>query len=143
MRVAKIFPVVVGCLLLLGIWYWQTHLTYAGEVSRFESKVRNQVDPDQLQQWAVATLARYSTSRVENASFAIDKLPDYLKSLHRLPPVAFAFPGTSDKHGHVRVTWGSGFRGHWGLAVGATNFDSPYGGDPWRPGLYFWRSDRQ
>jgi hypothetical protein len=143
MRVARIFPVIVGCVLLLGIWYWRTHLTYSGEVSRVEDKVRKQVDPAELQQWANATLALYSTSRLENASFQVDALPAYLRSLHRLPPVAFAFPATSDRQAHVKLGWGSGFRGHWGLAVGATNFDSPYGGEAWRPGVYFWRTDRQ
>lgn len=143
MRLARIFPVVGGCLLLLGIWYWQTHLTYAGEVSRFESKVRKQVDPVELQQWANATLARHSTSQVQNASFAVDTVPAYVRSLHRLPPVAFAFPATSDKLAHVRLAWGSGFRGHWGVDVGGTNFDCPYGGSAWRPGVYFWRTDRQ
>jgi hypothetical protein len=64
MRVAKILPIVIGCVLVLGIWYWRTHLTYAGEVSRFESRVQKQVDPAQLQQWAITTLARYSTSKV-------------------------------------------------------------------------------
>ena len=47
------------------------HLTYAGEVSRFENRVRKQVDPAQLQQWAIATLVRYSTSQVQNASFGL------------------------------------------------------------------------
>jgi hypothetical protein len=136
------FPIIVICVLLLGIWYWRTHLTYAGEVSRFESSVRKQVDPAQLQQWALTALARYSTSKVENASFELDGVPAYLSSLHRLRPIAFAFPAASDKQAHVKLGWGSGFRGHWGVAVGATNFESPYGGDAWRPGVYFWRTDR-
>jgi len=41
-----------------------------------------------------------------------------------------------------QFTWGSGSRGHWGLVIGATNFESPYGGEPWQPGVYFWRNDR-
>lgn len=143
MRGSRFFPIAFSCLLLLGIWYRQTHLTYASEVSRFQSKARKQIEPTQLQQWAIATLARYSNSPAESASFQVDSVPAKLKSLHRLPPVAFAFPATSDKHAHVKLTWGSGFRGHWGLVVGTTNFDSPYGGDLWTPGVYFWRTDRQ
>jgi hypothetical protein len=145
MRIAKIIPVAVGCLLILAIWYWKTHLTYTGEVSHFEATVRKQVNPTSLQNWAVNLLAQHSTSPVTETSFPIPIFPDYLKTLHTLPPFGCVFPATSNFPGFVRITWGSGFRGHWGLNVGATNFVDPYGAqsEMWQHGVYFWRAYRQ
>jgi hypothetical protein len=55
------------------------------------------------------------------------------------------FPAAPERPGYVRVAWGSGFRGHWGLDVGSATFVGPYGdqNERWRPGVYFWREYRQ
>ena len=143
-KMRKLIPVAIGCLLLGLIWYWQTHLTYNGEVSHFEARVRKQVDPAKLQSWATDLIALHSTSQVAEASFPITTFPDYLRNLHKLPPFGFVFPPAPDHPGYVRVTWGSGFRGHWGLNVGCTTFVDPYGdqSEKWQPGVYLWRAYR-
>src|SRR6266446_6309458 len=123
----KILPVTIGCLVIAFIWYWQTHLTYTGEVLHFEAHVRKHVAPAKLQSWATNLISLYSTSQVGETNFPIKRFPDYLRDLHRLPPFGFVFPATAERPGYVRVTWGSGFRGHWALNVGSTNFVDPYG----------------
>lgn len=141
----KIIPVAIGCLLVVSIWYWRAHLTYTGEVSHFEAKVRSQVNPVVLQDWAVKVIAECSTSQVAETSFAIRNLPGYLQSLDSLSPFGYAFSTTSNRPGFLRIAWGSGFRGHWGLNVGDTNFVDPFGNqsEMWKPGVYFWRDSRQ
>src|SRR5689334_3543938 len=109
---SKVIPFAIGCVLLVCIWYWQTYLTYTGEVSHFQAKVRRQVNPASLQSWAVKLVAQCSTSQVAETSFPIWNFPDYLESLHRLAPFGYVFPATSNQPGFVRITWGSGFRGH-------------------------------
>jgi len=141
---AQIIPVFVGCLVVATIWYWQTYLTYTGEVSHFEAKVRRHVNPTSLQSWALNLVALCSTSQVAETSFPVRTFPDYLAELHKLPPVGWVFPANPGQPGYVRVVWGSGFRGHWGLKIGATNFTDPYGtsSELWLPGVYFWRDYR-
>ena len=142
---SKLILVAGGFLLIAALWYWQTHVTYDGEVSHFETKVRNQVSPAQLQAWANNLVVHCSTSQVAEVSFPVATFPDYLKNLHRLPPYGFVFPAIAGRPGYVSVMWGSGFRGHWGLHVGSANYDDSYdpGSKVWVPGIFFWREHRQ
>jgi hypothetical protein len=143
MRSAKLtFTVVAACLLAL-IWYWQTHLTYAGEVSRFESKIRHEVNPTNLQSWAEGVLRQYAASNATDVTYEVRALPDYIERLSSRHHFSMVNPGPSAQGAFIRIIWGSGMRGHWGLHVGSTNFvDSSRSSELWRPGLYFWRDYR-
>ena len=117
-----------GCVFLVFVWYWQTNLTYTAEVVHFEEKVRKQVDPVKLvklQDWAISIISQHTSSRVPEASFPVEVFPDYLMKLHRLGPSDYVFPGLPEGQAFVRVIWGSGFREHWGLNIGSTNFVDP------------------
>jgi hypothetical protein len=120
------------------LWYWHSYLTYEGEVSHFEKRIRRDVNPSALQSWATNLLYSQSASNGTQTSLRSSNFPADIQQLNRSLLFGFVMPDASEERAHVRIIWGSGMRGHWGLRVGSTNFvDS--GSEMWRPGVYFWR----
>ena len=73
-------------------------------------------------------------------SYSLENLPADVSNLSRLYPSAFLFANPSMDKAYISISWGSGFRGHWGLHVGSTNFvDADPESKLWTPGIYFWR----
>lgn len=143
MRRTRIKLAIVGVCFLALIWYWRTHLTYAGEVSRFEAKIRREVNPTNLQAWAEGLLHRYSASNVADVTYRVPVLPDYIERLSTRHHSGVVVPRPSGQDAFVRIIWGGGMLGLWGLHIGSTNFVDPYTeSEVWRPGIYFWRDYR-
>lgn len=141
----KLRFLIVGavCVFAALLVYFRSTLSYDYEVKRFEQTVRTQIDPGALQSWATNLLTRYAASNTvdsELVSYQVKDLPSNVRNLSKLYPSAFLFSNPSLDQAYIRIAWGSGFRGHWGIHVGATNFVDP---DPeskvWKPGIYFWR----
>lgn len=139
-------PQIILALLVLAVgallWCWQNFLTYDGEVRHFEQRIRRDVDPAALQAWATNLLHTYSASNVQSAPLRSSMFPADIQRLNSRLLFGFVMPNASEEMAHVRVIWGSGFRGHWGLRVGSTNFVD-YGSQIWRPGVYLWRETRR
>jgi hypothetical protein len=130
MRTRKLILIGFVCLFVVLFWYWRSYITYDGEVSHFEAKVRQKVDPAQLQAWALDLLQQYSSS---NNNY-IHVFPAYIKDLS-----SRHYSGVVSPQGYVHISW-SGLGDGWGLDIGPTNFDGAgTGKEMWRPGIYFWR----
>jgi hypothetical protein len=141
MRATKLTITIAAACLVALVWYWKTHLTYAGEVSRFEAKIRHEVNPTNLQSWAEGVLRQYAASNATDVTYEVNALPDYIERLSTRHLSSVVVPRSQDSF--IRIIWGSGFRGHWGLHVGSTNFVDPYTTSvAWQPGIYFWRDYR-
>jgi hypothetical protein len=147
MKPVLILGVCIFCVVVVMGLYWRTTHTYGYEVRQFEATVRARVSPGDLQKWATNLLARYAASNVvqsEYASFELKSLPPELTKGLNVSPTAFLFANPTSDKAFIRVSWGSGFRGHLGLDIGATNFIDPYAqqAEPWIPGVNFWREHR-
>ena len=138
MRKPWIIPTVMVAVIAALFWYWQSFLTYDGEVSRFEKRIRREVNPAALQTWATNLLYTHSVSNAADTSLRSSMFPPEVQRLNSRLLFGFVMPDASEEQAHVRVIWGSGMRGHWGLRVGTTNFVD-YGSEMWQPGIYFWR----
>lgn len=125
----------------------QSPKTYTQEVQKFEARVRKEVDPSVLQTWAVGVISDHAKAipaTEETVSYEVKDVPESIRKLDNRLPSIFAFINRRDEYSYVAIRWGSGFRGHWGLSVGSTNF-CDYSGqrsEIWKPGVYFWRSYR-
>ena len=128
MRSRKYILIALACAVMALGWYWWTYISYSGEVSRFEARVRQSVNPDQLQEWAVNFLQTDSSSDIH-------VFPAYIESLSGRHHWGVVCPRT-----YVSIFWGGGLGGHWGLHIGSTNFVES-GHKIWRPGIYFWRDN--
>jgi len=131
------------CIILVLLGFLRTRLTYDSDVQRFERAVRKQINPADLQSWATNLLTMYSRSNSvdsEYRSFEITDLPVSLRNVSGLTPVAFLFANPSPERAFTRISWGSGFLGHWGFEIGGPEFAYPVGNvETWKPGIYFWR----
>jgi hypothetical protein len=132
-----------ACVFAALLVYVRSTLTYDYGVKRFEETARARIDPAALQSWATNLLTRYAASNTvdsELVSYQVKALPSDLRNVSKLYPSAFLFANPSLDKAFIRISWGSGFRGHWGLHVGATNFVDPaLESRAWKPGIYFWR----
>jgi hypothetical protein len=139
MRSRKLMVVGLSFLAAFLFWSWRTHLppTYAKETSRFEAEVRRTVNPAQLQGWATMLLRQYSITNAADDSYALDSFPASLNSASKRRHYGFVFPNQPDGQSYIRLVWGGGHLGYWGLHIGSTNFTDPTG-KMWSPGVYFW-----
>lgn len=143
-----VFQTVAFCIACIGLFGCSpSQKTYTEEVQEFEARVRKEVDPSLLQTWAVGVIrdhAKVTPGSEESVSYEVKNVPETIRKLDPRPPAIFAFINRKEEYSYVAIRWGSGFRGHWGLSVGSTNF-SDYSGkrsEMWKPGVYFWRSYR-
>lgn len=123
---------------LVPVWYWQSYLTYDGEVSHFEKRIRREVNPALLQVWATNLLRAHLKSNATDNYLSFSMFPADIQRLNNRLLFGFIMPDASEEQAHVRIIWGSGMKGHWGLRVGSTNFVD-YGSEMWQPGVYLWR----
>lgn len=147
MKRSSLLSLFVMFLFVVLVAYWQRNLTYESEVNRFEASTRARVNAANVQSWATNLLTRYSSSNIadwESRSFEVQNIPPDIQRVNRLSPTAFLFANPASDKAYIRIGWGSGFRGHWGLDVGGLNFVDPCGDEAelWKPGIYFWRQHR-
>lgn len=108
--------------------------TGCGSKSRlreFADSVKNKVSATDLCQWATNAWASGQTSDLGKSG-----------PLHDLIHAAEYTRVTEDGHSHERIAlicYGGGF-GHWGVAVGASNYACSLGNHrvPWTNGIWFW-----
>jgi hypothetical protein len=132
-----------GCLLGCS----QSTKTYTQEVEEIEARFRKDLDPKLLQTWAIEVIddqAKATPASDETLSYEVKDMPEVIRRFDSRAPAIFAFVNRRDEYSYVAVRWGSGFRGHWGLNIGYTNYVDYSGqqSEMWIPGVYFWRSYR-
>lgn len=102
---------------------------------QFAEDVKRDVDPSELQTWAVSLLAAQK-HEVGEVFYADEVLPDVRSLSSQGSPFQWA---VCDKES-IWLTWGGGF-GHWGIVVGTASFKPQQEGNyyiAWEPGIYFW-----
>ncbi len=119
---------IVICLIGFG-WTYRTKPF----LTIFESKLRQSCELISVQKWAVGVLstngARMSLSTSVWSDMAAGTHFDHPNGIY----VVNDKP--QDKTGYVKILWGSGAVGQWGLIVGAAEL--PKFGREWAPGVYF------
>ncbi|MBI3876470.1 MAG: hypothetical protein HY300_11060 [Verrucomicrobia bacterium] len=91
---------------------------YRVSTAEFLERIKSRATPAALQEWATGILRAYPKAAV------LDDVPEaavprFVRELD--PPIAPRVLVVPDSH--VMVDWGGGW-GHWGLAVGPTNYKS-------------------
>lgn len=135
-----------GILLAVGavaVAFWYLRATPQRRVALVAQRARAEIDPHELQAWAVSVLAqkpRPKSSQLEHMKI--------LQDIHRLyedkwkfgPFVEEDYASEDNTEDFLWVAWGSGF-GHWGFLIGSPSFKTSdrFLGylDEWIPGVYF------
>lgn len=148
MNVRRLMPSRKLWLLIIQIWvgvglvlggchWWRTHADSRYIASRCERRIRKSADPAELQIWAADLLLRYPPASTNYVGpFTLPRGLDDVWS-HR--PFVALLESSPTHEAHVRVLWGSGVLGHWGLWLGSTSMVAVGNCDIWQPGVYFWR----
>lgn len=114
--------------------------------SKFETKIKATVNPDELQAWATNLIAEVSTRKGESFVVKQPDIPKWAGKIYEGQGEGVEGDVSverSDEGTYVRMIYGGGF-GHWGLAVGDPKLvltdTSSWHGRLWKPGIYFWSS---
>ena len=111
---------------------------YVKETEIFATRVKNIVNPNELQAWATNLIARTLTN--DPGEIVIVKESEIPKSIRAIDvgtsPQVWINPRDS-----VQIMYGDGFH-HWGLIVGTSGFTGK-GYEHlymlrWEPGIFFW-----
>jgi hypothetical protein len=111
--------VVLLCGTAIIVFTWKP--IYKTHLPQFAAAVKQVIDPDQLQKWAVSTLKE---SKPDSSEIPLNTVPGPIRNLrsnNSQIEYALCSPGTSPKDSYIVLMWGGGF-GHWGIDVGAPSF---------------------
>ena len=140
--IAAILSVILtGCALV----YWFRNTNDPRYIARSgERRIQQSFDPDKLQSWATNLLANYTVGQTNySGPFAP---PAYLRGVWaKKIPSAYIQGGYYGERPYVRVFWGAGGMGQWGLLIGARDFvpkSQAQHESEWRPGVYFFEDFR-
>ena len=112
---------------------------------KFVTKVKNTVNPDELQSWATNLVAKTQFTNGANVAVKRGDIPDFVRGIYTNGIYAtqpeFVDVIEADEGSYIRVAYGGGF-GHWGLYVGYPTLveknDENFHVVRWKPGIYFW-----
>src|SRR5437899_7356166 len=103
-----------------------------------ESKIRRDVDPVVTKAWATNLLAAHLPGKTNYGGPF--EAPTNLKNVWgRRSPTVYVQGGYNGEDPYVRVFWGGGGAGHWGLLIGFEAFnpvESPEQRVPWTNVMY-------
>ena len=141
-RLGVIALAVLLCAITTIVLTWKP--IYETRLPQFATAVKQVIDSDELQKWA---LIRLKDSTSDSSELPLNEVPKPLRNLRSNGgQIEYAFYniGTSPKDSCVVLMWGGGF-GHWGIDVGAPSFDQPDDDSfyiKWAPGVYFWEETK-
>jgi hypothetical protein len=109
-----------------------------------EQRISKKIDVVVLQAWATNLLIQYPVGRTNYAGPF--QVPEYLTSVcpGRKPSV-YIQGGYYGEESYVRVFWGGGGIGHWGLEIGTPTFIPRRSEETiteWKPGVCFFEDFR-
>jgi hypothetical protein len=134
---------------------WEKGWDVNYDADKCEQSIKQNGDPFQLQAWATNLIAQpdgSSNGPVWVANHDHDtftKLPSCLYGLgisgdkQSVPSLA-VMGGTDGEDPYVKLFWGGGMLGHWGMVIGSPTFVPVFFPKTavvkqWKPGIYFWR----
>lgn len=113
------------------------------QFDHLEQRAKKVITAGELQAWATSLLARYPVETNLTIAQLGTNFPQQLEGLAPKlgPHISVHDAGSFSAQPCVQLYWGSGFLGHKGFFVGATNFTLNGTGTehPWSPGVYFYR----
>lgn len=117
--------------------WWYRFMTY-----RWESQIKHNQSPAELQSWAIHLLDSYGRSNVEEMTQIIvtNKPPAGIPIWSfwpRVDLVSGTWSGCNEDY--AALGWGSGFMPGFGVYIGTSNFVCG-SKDIWKPGIYFVRT---
>ncbi len=139
-RPLKIILVVVAVASLLGL---AAYPVLRPELQRasFQRNIKKRVTPVALQTWATQVLQSQDTHKPYDSG-TVTNLHSAFRGLFVNEPFGNWYSASPDDTAFVRVTYGGGGGGHWGVEIGSTNRPTPQGSPgrrytPWAPGVSF------
>jgi hypothetical protein len=111
-------------------------------------RLEKDVDPEALQNWALAELSKLSNIPDRERDDQLEKdFPAFVTRLCAVRPNSWPIILDDTAKPHLNIVWGSGF-GHWGILVGDKDFSPPHTEHStsyrrfmqWRPGIYVFLS---
>ncbi len=107
-------------------------------------KIRKEVDAAKLQGWATNLLNQHPIGQTNY--FGLFEAPNFMnKVCENRKPSVYIQGGFYGEQSYVRLFWGSGTMGHWGLKVAPPGFFPRNSNDTnteWTPGVYFFENYR-
>jgi hypothetical protein len=128
----------VGLLAFGMIWPTWSLFHSFDKLERNAAKV---ITAAELQAWATNLLAHPPATTTPRVADLGTNFPQKLRGLYRSPPYVLLRQDGTNPPDAVLISWGSGFMGHCGFEIGASNLTPSRGSEPWqgRSGVYFWR----
>jgi len=111
--------------------------------ARFQKNLKKRVAPGELQGWAMVFLKQHDTDDLRVEYNTVTNLPPAFRGLFRNPPFACWFPASAEDTAFIKVIYGGGGFGHFGVEIGPTNRPTPQSIEgnrrytPWAPGVCF------
>jgi hypothetical protein len=136
-RIAKC---VLIALELLGVFYFAGPIIwYENPTKHWESQIRRQQNPAELQAWASHLIELYSKT-TQSVRFLTNKPPTGIPISRYGSGAALMKAHSTREAEHIRLGWGRGdFLPLRGMEIGDTNFASG-STNMWKPGIFFFRS---
>lgn len=109
--------------------------------SQFEENLKQRISPEELRTWALGILQTYDTHKPYDNAHITNSHPA-LEGQFRNPPIVWWYSTAPPDTEFVRVTYGGGGFGHFGVEIGPTNRAMPPSNSSrhyslWVPGIYF------
>jgi len=109
--------------------------------AHFEKNLKQRISPEELRAWALGLLKTYDTNKTYDNAHITNSHPA-LEGQFRNPPVVWWYSASQTDTEFVRVTYGGGGFGHFGVEIGPTNRAMPDSRTArqysfWAPGIYF------
>ena len=127
LAIATLLAILVAGFFVLGPGYkWKAR--------SFFKQLQQCTTAAQIQEWALEEIERADGKQVEIVS-----IPSFLDAPDGGPPNSASIE-YNDGEPYLVATWDGGF-GHWGLLVGSSSLEYPYGDCyhvEWTPGVYVW-----
>jgi hypothetical protein len=109
----------------------------------FEKHLKHQVAPEALRTWALGILQAHDAHKVYDNGHITNSHPA-LRGTFIPPATVWWYSASPNDTEFVRVSYGSGFVGHWGVEIGPTNRAIPPSSNArqyssWASGIYFFK----
>lgn len=138
--------VLLGLVAFLVFWliksdpHWNADQSWA--------RIEATLNPIELQAWATNLLVKYAADPNFDGHLDVrEAVPVGLKKIWKGREPTITLRNRVNAQEWVRVEWGSGMLGRWGLAIGQPSFVLVPGMEtdpsdkqpmPWKPGIYFY-----
>jgi len=109
------------------------------QYDHLEQNAKKVITADELQLWATNLLAEYPYETNFTPSQLGTNFPRQLITLAPKlgPRILVHVYDDTNQPPYIQLYWGSGFLGHAGFDLGATNFTTWSSQHAWQPGVYF------